>query len=647
MSWRRTTTTWLARAPLAIAVRVALVVTPFVAGWLAIRLTQSFFVRPAGRPGLLVWVVQAAAVSAAVSMLASRLLQRLAPLPALLAMTLVFPDHAPSRFRLALRAGSTAKLLAADDIALSSNLQEAAEQAIGLVNELSRHERLTRGHSERVRAKAELIGQQLELPDEEMQRLRWGVLLHDIGKLKVGSEILRKPGEPTAEEWELLRRHPGEAVELLAPLRPWLGDWVLAASQHHERWDGSGYPAGLAGTDISLPGRIAAVADAYDVMTSRRSYKAPTTIDAARRELVASAGSHFDPAIVRALLEASLREPRRANPFGWLLEIPSVARIANSAVTAPLAIATAVAVVALPLAEPGAPDLAFAEPTTTTTAVSTPGTTGTPTTPSTQGQGAPPASSSSSAATTTRASTSTQPSASTDATDPSIAPPPTATIPPTSETTTTAPASTSPTSTTTTIPPTPCELARSGQTDLPGQSLVGCDLGGLVIDGLNFDGADLRNVNLASASIVNFTIIGADLSGANLTGLSLTDGSLVGSELPGVPATGIALTRVDLGSVSWPGAALDNATMVQVGFSMADLTGASWRWADVSTSQIQDAILTDADLRDSTLASVGFDRSNLVRADFTGATFDSVTGGAAIHQNTICPNGTPTDTSCF
>lgn len=164
------------------------------------------------------------------------------------------------------------------------------------------------------------------LSNADLNGLRWGALLHDVGKLHVPAEILTKPEKPTAEEWEILRRHPTAAIGLLAPLKDWLGDWLLAASEHHERWDGTGYPQGTAGTDISIAGRIVAVADAYDVITSRRSYKAPASAEEARQELVRSAGSHFDPVVVRAMLEAGLRRRGFATRFSWILEAPGIAR---------------------------------------------------------------------------------------------------------------------------------------------------------------------------------------------------------------------------------------------------------------------------------------------------------------------------------
>ena len=221
---------WLARA-----LRLLLVVAPFVCGWFAIRATQQFFFgnELTGIFGALVFLAQAIVVSVAVAAAVSRLLQRWTPLVALFEMSLVFPDHAPSRFKLALRSSSVKKLIGANGgVELHPDVQTAAEQAVQMVTELARHDRLTRGHTERVRAYADVIGQEFGLSDKDLNGLRWGALLHDVGKMAVPPEILNKPGKPTDEEWAILRNHPTAAISLLEPLRDWLGDWLLAASQH-------------------------------------------------------------------------------------------------------------------------------------------------------------------------------------------------------------------------------------------------------------------------------------------------------------------------------------------------------------------------------------------------------------------------------
>src|SRR5205807_6643171 len=147
-----------------------------------------------------------------------------------------------------------------------------------------------------------LLGEQVGLSQEERDRLRWAALLHDVGKVHVPSTLLNKPGAPDEAEWAIIHRHPAEGALLAGPLRHWLGEWVDTIEQHHERWDGLGYPKGLKGEQICRGARIVAVADAFEVMTAARSYKRPMDVKAARAELTDAAGSQFDPTMVRAFL---------------------------------------------------------------------------------------------------------------------------------------------------------------------------------------------------------------------------------------------------------------------------------------------------------------------------------------------------------
>ena len=140
-----------------------------------------------------------------------RLARRLLPLVALYRLSLVFPDAAPSRFKVALRSNNVETLeeRVAQARALGDDrTAEAAGLLLTLVADLDAHDPLTRGHSDRVRAYAQLIGKELRLSEDDLDRLNWAALLHDIGKLEVPTEILAKPGRPTDEEWKALRRHP-------------------------------------------------------------------------------------------------------------------------------------------------------------------------------------------------------------------------------------------------------------------------------------------------------------------------------------------------------------------------------------------------------------------------------------------------------
>ncbi len=281
-----------------------------------------------------------------------RLIRRILPLGSLMQMSLVFPDEAPSRFSMALRTGNVEKLrrttAEAVEKGLPSDLSEAAETALAMVAQLNRHDRGTRGHSERVRAFSEVLAEELGCSADFRDRLRWGALLHDMGKLTVPAEILNKPGKPTPEEWIILSGHPGEGERILAPLADWLGDAVHAAGQHHERWDGKGYPRGLAGEDIALSARIVSVADAFAVMTGARSYKKPLPMVKARQELTKNAGTQFDPAIVRAMLNVSIRRINvAAGPLSALANVPFIGSLIAGAPALPAAIGSGAVAVAM------------------------------------------------------------------------------------------------------------------------------------------------------------------------------------------------------------------------------------------------------------------------------------------------------------
>ena len=330
-------------------VRALVYAVPIAVAYLVIRFVGPWLHRPAGWVGVGIWVVQAALVGALVSRAVGRSTRRFLPLATLLRTTLIFPDRAPSRFGVALRSGTVKQMRKrAHELhrgGLGSTPAEAAENAIVLVTGLGRHDRLTRGHTERVRAYADLIAEEMGLSAEDRNWLAWGVLLHDVGKMTVPSEILNKVEKLTDEEWAILRNHPVAGEEMLQPLAPWLGDWVKAAGEHHERWDGRGYPRGLDAGEISLAGRITCVADAYDVITSKRSYKEPMPAEAARRELVACAGSQFDPEVVRAFLAVSVGHRADLGPLAWITELPIV-RGAVAVSTSPVANAVGAAAIA-------------------------------------------------------------------------------------------------------------------------------------------------------------------------------------------------------------------------------------------------------------------------------------------------------------
>ena len=255
--------------------------------------------------------------------------RRLLPLAALLNLSLLFPDRAPKRFAVARRVGKPRdlqrQLQEARDRGVTGGEVAHMQEVLELVAALSVHDRQTRGHSERVRVFTDLIAEEMKLAPRDRARLRWASLLHDIGKLVVPTEILSKPSKLTEAEMDSVRRHPDEGARLIGPLRAWLGEWAGAVPEHHERYDGRGYPRGLAGEHISLAGRIVAVADSYEVMTAMRPYRKPIGVSAARQELVKCSGAQFDPVVVRAFLNISMGRLWRVVGLGsWIAQLPLI-----------------------------------------------------------------------------------------------------------------------------------------------------------------------------------------------------------------------------------------------------------------------------------------------------------------------------------
>jgi putative two-component system response regulator len=157
----------------------------------------------------------------------------------------------------------------------------------------------THGHSERVVTYSLRLGREYGLSSEEMKALEFGSLLHDIGKIGVPDSILRKPAKLTEEEWVLMREHPVHGQQILRGIE-FLQGAAKVVAQHHEQWDGSGYPHGLRGEEIDVCARIFSVADAYDAITSDRVYRRGKSYEAAAQELDDWAGRQFDPKVVEA-----------------------------------------------------------------------------------------------------------------------------------------------------------------------------------------------------------------------------------------------------------------------------------------------------------------------------------------------------------
>jgi HD-GYP domain-containing protein (c-di-GMP phosphodiesterase class II) len=172
-----------------------------------------------------------------------------------------------------------------------------------LVDAVSRHDTYTGGHSRRVSHYALQIGQVMGYPLEQLDCVRRAGLVHDIGKVVVPDQILRKKGQLTDEEFRLVRLHPSLGASILGRM-PGMEDLVAAVLYHHERWDGSGYPDGLSEDEIPTEARMILVADAFDAMTTQRPYGEVLTADEAVAELSLNAGRQFDPLFVAALAAA-------------------------------------------------------------------------------------------------------------------------------------------------------------------------------------------------------------------------------------------------------------------------------------------------------------------------------------------------------
>ena len=187
---------------------------------------------------------------------------------------------------------------------LAETLERTFRNTIeAFVNAMEEKDEYTAGHSERVADYARLIATHLGLSDEVVELVHQGGRLHDIGKLPIRDDLLNKPGPLTSEEYELLKRHTTYGYDLLRPI-PFFHALLPAVWSHHERWDGCGYPQGLAGEAIPLTARIMAVADSYDAMTSDRAYRDAMGHDAAILELRRCSGRQFDPRIIDAFITA-------------------------------------------------------------------------------------------------------------------------------------------------------------------------------------------------------------------------------------------------------------------------------------------------------------------------------------------------------
>jgi PAS domain S-box-containing protein len=203
--------------------------------------------------------------------------------------------------------------IAVDNARLFQNLQSANNELAlaydstieGWSRALDLRDKETEGHSRRVTDMTLRLARKMGLSDAELVHVRRGALLHDIGKVGIPDAILLKPGPLSDAEWQIMRRHPLYAYELLAPIA-YLRPALHIPHCHHEKWDGSGYPQGLLGDKIPLEARIFAVADVYDALGSDRPYRSAWPEAKVRAHIADLAGKHFDPAIVDGFLEMEI-----------------------------------------------------------------------------------------------------------------------------------------------------------------------------------------------------------------------------------------------------------------------------------------------------------------------------------------------------
>jgi putative nucleotidyltransferase with HDIG domain len=193
----------------------------------------------------------------------------------------------------------------AEDVrVLYSQLQRGIYQSLlGLANALEAKDVYTRGHSERVGAASRELALRIGLSTAEADVVARAGLLHDIGKIGIPEGLLRKPGPLTPAEWSIMRRHPVIGAQIVSPFEFFTAG-ALVIRHHHERFDGRGYPDGLAGSSIPLGARIVAVADVFDALTSDRPYRPAMSTKAAVAELRAQAGRGLDGELVQVFIES-------------------------------------------------------------------------------------------------------------------------------------------------------------------------------------------------------------------------------------------------------------------------------------------------------------------------------------------------------
>jgi len=195
-----------------------------------------------------------------------------------------------------------ARLLRSAELQVALIDQAYLETINVLANTIEGRDPYTHGHVQRVSNYAQLLALKLDWPRENLRMLAFGARLHDIGKITVPDEILKKPGNLNPEEWRLMKEHPTAGEKILRNITH-LQPAIPYVLYHHERWDGSGYPHNLKGRDIPIEGRLLAIADVYDALSTNRPYHPARATSDVIQYMEVRAGKHFDPDLVPIFVE--------------------------------------------------------------------------------------------------------------------------------------------------------------------------------------------------------------------------------------------------------------------------------------------------------------------------------------------------------
>jgi putative two-component system response regulator len=206
-------------------------------------------------------------------------------------------------------------------------METAQSVVAALANAVEAKDLSTELHCERLASMTAQLGREVGLPPDELEALAYGSLLHDVGKIGIPEAILSKAGTLTADEWTVMRRHPEIGERICRPLTL-SRSFAPIVRHHHEQWDGTGYPDGLAGDAIPLGARIVALADSFDAMTQDRPYRRAMPIAEALSEIAGAAGHQFDPGLAPLFL--AIVESDEAGPAPFPAGIGSLAPVGRT-----------------------------------------------------------------------------------------------------------------------------------------------------------------------------------------------------------------------------------------------------------------------------------------------------------------------------